>query len=66
MIKISRIRARGCIQLPDTFLAFTKVIKGDEVETHFGSNFHVIVIVAKGSVLSKDNQERIRILTDVR
>lgn len=37
-----------------------------DVDVHYGNNFDVLVIVPSGKDLSRDNKERIRILTEVK
>lgn len=51
---------------PDTFSAFLEQNKVQSIDVHFGSNYDVVVIVPSDKELSKDNKERIRILTEVR
>ena len=68
MIKTVNVDKYSSIRCPDTFqYAVIEVNKGARtVDIHFGSNMDIVVCVAKGKQLSKDNLERIRILTDVR
>jgi len=72
MIKTVRLAKYNTIKLLDTFLpSVIDTNKGNdkqarEVNIHFGANMDILVIYARGKVLTKDNLERIRILTDVR
>lgn len=51
---------------PDTFSAFLEQNNVPSIDVHFGSNYDVIVVVPSDKELSKDNKERIRILTEVK
>lgn len=64
MIKISKIGGKGVVKLPDTMIAMLGV--SSKVDVHFGGNFDVVVIVPHDKELSRDNKERIRILTEVK
>lgn len=68
MIKVVKMGRRGITKMPDTFAAFiAQSGSGNQlVDLHFGSNFDVVVVTMHSKVLSRDNQERIRILTDVK
>lgn len=68
MIKKAKVSQRDLVRLPDTFRpTIQQLNNGDAaVDIHFGSNLDVLVLVAHNKQLSKDNQERIRILTEVR
>jgi hypothetical protein len=68
MIRPSRVNKISEVKVVDTFRPTVMHINGgsNEVDVHFGANMDILVIVAKGKQLSKDNIERIRILTDVR
>jgi len=68
MIKTVNVDKYSSVRLTDTFqCAVIEVNKGTRaVDIYFGSNMDIVVCVAKGKQLSKDNLERIRILTDVR
>lgn len=66
MIKSVKINKYSLVRMPDTFRPSVEQInKGStEVDIHFGSNMDIVVVVAKHKELSRDNQERIRILTE--
>lgn len=77
MYKEVNVGKYGTVRLPDTFLpAVIETNKRDnkaltdkemkKVRVYFGANMDMVVCVANNKELSKDNQERIRILTDVR
>ena len=69
MIKQSKINAYNEVRLVDTFKPVVMSTNEDgspKVNIHFGQNMDILVITAKDKQLSKDNQERIRILTDQR
>ena len=72
MIRKSKVNLYNEVKVVDTFLpAVMEVNKGDdkqsrEVNIYFGANMDTLVITARNKQLSKDNLERIRILTDVR
>ena len=68
MIKTVNVGRYSTVRLPDTFeLAVIETNKGSrEVKIHFGSNLDIVVCVAKDRKLSRENVERIRILTDVK
>jgi hypothetical protein len=54
------------VKPPDTFTSFVEQNAVQSLDIHFGSNYDIIVIVPSNKQLSKDNQERIRILTEVK
>jgi hypothetical protein len=54
------------IKPPDTFISFVEQNAVQTLDIHFGANYDVLIIVPSGKQLSKDNQERIRILTEVK
>lgn len=68
MIKSTKLGKYCTVRLPDTFLPSTlDTNKGDnKVNIHFGGNMDIVVVTARDKQLSKDDQERIRILTEVR
>lgn len=68
MQKTVNVGKYGTVKLPDTFSpAVLETNKGGkEVNVFFGANMDVVVCIAKNKKLSGDNQERIRILVDVR
>ena len=66
MLKTTKLKAKGWVQLPDTFTAFTNAKKGDEVDMYFGANFDIVIITQKNANINRDNKERIRILTEVK
>ncbi|MDD3460987.1 MAG: hypothetical protein PHW28_06810 [Mesotoga sp.] len=69
MIKTSKVNAYGEVKTVDTLLPAVQAVNADKsskVNVHFGSNMYIIVVVAKDAQLSKDNLERIRILTEVK
>ena len=69
MVKVSKVNKYGEVKTVDTLLPTVCDInddKSNKVNVYFGANLHIVVITAKDAKLSKDNLERIRILTDVR
>lgn len=66
MIKKSKIGIRNLIRVPDTFNDVMAQLGTQDVDVHYGNNFDVLVIVPSGKDLSRDNKERIRILTEVK
>ena len=72
MIKQGKVNKYNEVRVPDTFApTVMDTNKGTdktarEVNIYFGGNMDILVICAKNKQLSKDNLERIRILTDVR
>ena len=55
------------VTVPDLFKPILEQhYKSDKVDVHIGANMDIVVICATDKQLSKDNQERIRILTEVR
>jgi len=58
-----KIRARGCIQLPETLLAVTGGKEGTELDVYFGARYDVVVITTKDANLSNDDKRRINLLT---
>lgn len=66
MIKKSKIGIRNLVRVPDTFNDIMKQLGTQDIDVHYGSNFDVLVIVPSNKDLSRDNKERIRILTEVK
>lgn len=68
MIKTANVTRYNQIRLVDTFrpVITTQNNGKPAADIYFGSNMDVLVIVAHNKKLSRDNMERIRILTDVR
>lgn len=68
MIKTANIGSYCTVRLPDTFLpAIVDTNKGtNKVNIYFGANMDIVVVTAKEKQLSKDDIERIRILTEVK
>lgn len=68
MIKTSKVNKYSEVRVIDTFRpAVENTNRGSsEVNVHFGTNMDILVITAKNKDISKDNLERIRILTDAR
>jgi hypothetical protein len=67
MVKVVNVNKYGMVKLTDTFMPAVLESNKDNTRTvnvHFGTNMDIAVVVAKGRQLSKDNQERIRILTN--
>jgi hypothetical protein len=68
MIKTVNVTKFSEVRVVDTFRPAVMNANGGtpEVDIHFGSNMDILVIVASKKQLSRDNQERIRILTDIK
>ncbi len=70
MLKPTKLssNSRGLLQLPlpDTFTCSTTMKVHDIVDVYFGAHYNVLVITSHDAKLSKDNLERIRILTDIK
>jgi hypothetical protein len=68
MIKTVRVTKYNEIRVIDTFKPTIEKLNGGtpEADIHFGSNMDILIIVGHNKKISKDNLERIRILTDVK
>lgn len=63
-----KLTTRGQVQLPAAVVDMSHLIggklNGSILTAHYGRNFKCVVIVPTGTVLSRDMQERINILTN--
>lgn len=70
MLKVVKVKAdaQGNLStpLPDILTCGGGCTKGTLADVHFGTNQDIIVITVHNKGLSRDNLERIRILTEVK
>lgn len=67
MIVKSKVTKKNLVHVPDLFRPFIEQhYNSDNVDVHIGANMDILIICANSKELSKDNKERIRILTEIK